>query len=153
MASIMYAIKCPGCERSAFVDDYYKTNEKYIFCMMCGYYYTKTIEKYIENSIKYKEEECKGYGMFVLENKDGSCEKVILNDSLTVAQLEELKASLMEGDVNQEKSYLISFENGVFTILFGTPPENFHLSFEEYRKKMIAKYGVPEYGFMVPIEG
>jgi len=149
----MYAIKCPGCERSAFVDDYYKTHEKYIFCMVCGYYYTKTIEKYTENSIKYKEEVCEGHGMFVLVNKDGSCEKVMLNDSLTVAQLEELKAKLMERNVNQEKSYLISFENGVFTILFGNPPEHFHLTFEEYRIKMIAKYGVPEYDFMVPIEG
>lgn len=152
MASIMYAIQCPGCGRSAYVDDYYKTEEKYIFCGVCGYYYTKKIEKYTENSIRYKEEEREGHGMFVLENKDGNCKKVMLNDSLTDAQLEELMTSLMEENVNQEKSYLISFKNGEFTILFGNPPEHFHLSFEEYRKKMIAKYGAPEYDFMVPIE-
>ncbi|MDX8345367.1 hypothetical protein [Rossellomorea sp. YZS02] len=153
MASIMYAIQCPCCERTAYVDDYYKTDEKYIFCMVCGYYFTKTIEKYTENSIKYKVEERKGHGMFVLENNDGNCKKVMLNDSLTVTQLEELKASLKDTNVNQEKSYLISFENGVFTILFGNPPEHFYLSFEAYRKRMIAKYGVPEYDFMVPIDG
>lgn len=149
----MYASKCPCCERAAFVDDYYKTDEKYIYCMVCGYYYIKTIEEYTENSIKYKEEVCNGHGMFVLENKDGNCQKVRLNNILTVAQLEELKTSLMERSVNQEKSYLISFENGVFTILFGNPPENSHLSFDEYRRKMIAKYGEPEYDFMVPVEG
>jgi hypothetical protein len=153
LASIMYAIQCPGCGRSAYVDDYYKTDEKYIFCGVCGYYYTKTIEKYTENSIRYKVEEREGHGMFVLENKDGNCKKVMLNDSLTDAQLEELMTSLMEKNVNQEKSYLISFKNGEFTILFGHPPEHFYLSFEEYRKKMIAKYGAPEYDFMVPIEG
>jgi hypothetical protein len=153
LASIMYAVKCPGCERAAFVDDYYKTDEKYIFCMVCGYCYTKTFEKYTENTIKYKEEEREGHGMFVLENKDGSCEKMILNEGLTVEQLEELKALLMERGVNKEKSYLISFEKGVFTLLFGNPPEHFHLSFEEYQKKMIAKYGEPEYDFMVPIQG
>lgn len=152
MASIMYAIKCSCCGRSAFEDDYYKTHEKYIFCMRCGYYYTKTIEKYTENTIEYKEEKSEGHGIFMLENIDGSREKVILNSSLTVAQIEELKASLMDRNVNQQKSYLISFENGVFTILFGNPPENFHLSFEEYREKMFAKYGVPEYDFLVPIE-
>lgn len=148
----MYAIKCSCCGRSAFEDDYYKTHEKYIFCMRCGYYYTKTIEKYTENTIEYKEEKSEGHGIFMLENIDGSREKVILNSSLTVAQIEELKASLMDRNVNQQKSYLISFENGVFTILFGNPPENFHLSFEEYREKMFAKYGVPEYDFLVPIE-
>ncbi|WP_034764822.1 hypothetical protein [Rossellomorea vietnamensis] len=153
MASIMYAIQCPSCGRSAYVDDYYKTDKKYIFCGVCGYYYTKTIEKYTENSIKYKEEERKGHGMFVLQNKDGNCKKVMLNDSLTDEQLEELMASLMEENVNQEKSYLMSFKNGEFTILFGNPPEHFHLSFEEYRKKMIAKYGAHEYDFMVPTEG
>ncbi|MGG4165905.1 hypothetical protein ABEW00_00260 [Rossellomorea vietnamensis] len=153
MASIMYASKCPCCERAAFVDDYYKTDEKYIYCMVCGYYYTKTIEKYTENSIKSKEKEREGHGMFVLENKDGSCKKMILNEGLTVAQLEELKESLMDRNVNQEKSYLITFENGVFTILFGNPPENSYLSFDEYRRKMIAKYGEPEYDFMVPVEG
>jgi ribosomal protein S27E len=153
LASNMYAIKCPGCERAAFEDDYYKTDEKYIFCMVCGYYYTKTIEKYTENSIRYKEEEREGNGMFVLVKIDGCGNKMRLNDDLSVAQLEKLKASLMEKNVNQEKSYLISFKNGEFTILFGNPPEHFHLSFEEYRKKMIAKYGDPEYDFMVPIEG
>ncbi len=152
MASNMYAIKCPCCGRSAIEDYYYKTHEKYIFCMRCGYYYTKTIEKYTETKIEYKEEKSEGHGMFKLENKDGSRERVILDCSLTDAQLEELKASLMDMKVNQEKSYLISYENGVFNILFGNPPENFHLSFEEYREKMFAKYGVPEYDFMVPIE-
>ncbi|MBW3110454.1 hypothetical protein KYJ26_01160 [Bacillus sp. MCCB 382] len=153
MASIMYAIQCPCCERTTYVNDYYKTDEKYIFCMVCGYYFTKTIEKYTENSIKYKVEEHEGHGMFVLENNEGNCKKVMLNDSLTVTQLEELKASLKDTNVNQEKSYLISFENGVFTILFGNPPEHFYLSFEAYWKRMIAKYGVPEYDFMVPIDG
>lgn len=148
----MYAIKCPCCGRSALEDYYYKTHEQYTFCMRCGYYYTKTIEKYTKDNIEYKEEKSEGHGMFILVNKDGSREKVILNCSLTDAQLEELKAKIMDNNVNQEKSYLVSHENGVFTILFGNPPENFHLSFEEYREKMLAKYGVPDYDFMVPVE-
>lgn len=152
MASIMYAIKCPCCGRSAFEDDYYKTDEKFIFCLRCGYNYSKTIEEYIQNNIKYKEEKSVGHGVFFLVNKDGSRKKMMLNSSLTKAQLKELKAKITENNVDQEKSYLISHENEVFTILFGNPPENFHLSFEEYREKMFAKYGVPEFDFMVPIE-
>ena len=152
MASLMYAIKCPCCGRSAFEDNYYKTNEQYIFCIRCGYYYTKTIEKYTENNIQYKEEKSDGHGIFILVNKDGSRKKVILNCSLTDVKSEELKASFIDSNVNQEKSYLISYKDGVFTILFGNPSENFHLSFEEYREKMFAKYGITEYDFMVPIE-
>ncbi|WP_102348095.1 hypothetical protein [Bacillus sp. Marseille-P3661] len=90
--------------------------------------------------------------MFVLENKDGIRKKVILNCSLINAQLEGFKANIMDNNVNQEKSYLVTYENGVFTILFGNPPENFYLSFEQYREKMVAKYGAPDYDFMVPIE-
>lgn len=152
MASNMYAIKCPCCGRSAFEDYYYKTHEQYTFCMRCGYYYTKVIEKYTKENIEYKEESSEGYGMCILINKDGSRENMILNCSLTDAQLEELKSKIMDNNVNQDTSYLVSHENGEFSILFGNPPENFYLSFEEYREKMIAKYGVPDYDFMVPIE-
>ncbi|MBT2690624.1 hypothetical protein J7I93_20930 [Bacillus sp. ISL-47] len=152
MASILYAIECPCCGRSAFEDDYYKTDEKFIFCLRCGFNYTKTIEKYTKDNIEYKEEKIEGHGIFILVNKDGSQEKIILNSSLTNELLEELKAKVNDNNVNQEKSYLISHENEVFTILFGNPPENFYLSFEEYREKMFAKYGVPDFDFMVPIE-
>ena len=76
----------------------------------------------------------------------------MLGSNPTNAQLEELKVKFMDNNVNQEKSYLATYENGVFSILLGNPPENFHLSFEDYREKMFAKYGVPDYEFMVPIE-
>ncbi|WP_010677392.1 hypothetical protein [Bacillus timonensis] len=152
MASIIYATKCPCCGRSAIEDYYYKTSEQYTFCMRCGFYYTKTIEKYTQGTIEYKEEKSEGHGIFILVNKDGRREKVAFDCSLTNVQLEELKVKLMDNNVNQEKSYLVTYENGVFTILFGNPPDNFHLSFEKYREKMFLKFGVPEYDFMVPIE-
>lgn len=152
MASNMYAVKCPCCGRSAIEDDYYKTGEQYTVCMRCGYYYSKTIEKYTQDTIEYKEEERKGYGVFRLVNKDGSREHRMLDSSLTNAQLRELKAEIQDNNVNQEKSYLVTYENGIFTILSGNPPENLHLSFEEYREKVFAKYGVPDDDFMVPIE-
>lgn len=152
MASNIYATKCPCCGRSAIEDYYYKTYEQFTVCMRCGYYYSKTIEKCTKDDIEYKEEKSEGHGIFMLVNKDGSREKVVLDCSLSNEQKEELKAKFMNNNVNQERSYLVTYENGVFTILLGNPPENFHLSFEEYREKMFAKYGVPDYEFMVPIE-
>lgn len=152
MASNIYATKCPCCGRSAIEDYYYKTHEVYTFCMRCGYYYSKTIDRYTKDNIEYKEEKSDGHGIFVLVNKDGSRKRVVLNCSLTNEQLEELRAKFMDNNINQEKSYLVTYENGEFTILFGNPPDNFYLSFEEYREKMFAKYGVPDYDFMVPID-
>ncbi|MBM7650922.1 hypothetical protein [Neobacillus cucumis] len=152
MASNMYALKCPCCGRSAIEDYYYKTDEKYTFCLRCGYYYTKTIESYKANDVEYKEEKNDGHGVFILTDKNGSRKKMMLNGRLSDAQIEEYKASFMDGIVDQKKSYLVSYENGVFKILLGNPPENFYLSFDEYREKMFSKYGVPEYDFMVPIE-
>jgi hypothetical protein len=148
----MYALKCPCCGRSAIEDYYYRTGEKYTFCIRCGYNYSKTIENETANSIEYGEEKYDGHGVFVLANKDGSCKRMLLNSRITYEKLEEYTASFKEENVIQEKSYLVTHKDGEFTILLGNPPENFHLSFEEYREKMFAKYGVPEYEFMVPIE-
>ena len=63
MASNIYATKCPCCGRSAIEDYYYKTDEQYTFCMRCGYYYAKTIEKCTKDNIEYKEEKIEGHGI------------------------------------------------------------------------------------------
>jgi hypothetical protein len=42
---------------------------KYIFYMWCGYYYTKSIEKYTEANNEHKEEKSEGQGMFILGSK------------------------------------------------------------------------------------
>ncbi|MGF6952314.1 hypothetical protein QF028_004819 [Neobacillus sp. B4I6] len=151
MGSNIYARECPCCGRSAIEDYYYKTDEFYTFCMRCGYNYSKIIEKWTANSPEFKEEKYDGNGVFILEKKDGSRKKMLLN-GVTDKQLEEYKASFMADEINQDKSYLVSFRDGEFTVLLGNPPDNFYLLFEEYREKMFAKYGVPEFDFMVPIE-
>lgn len=152
MASIMYAVKCPCCERSAFEDDYYKTGERYTFCMRCGFNYTKTIKTYTEKSLEYKEETYAGQGVFVLMKKDGSRKSMMLNKTITDEDLQKYTAEYMDDEVNKEDSYLVTFKEGKFTIVLGTPPENFYLPFEEYKTKMFAKYGKSEFDFMVPLE-
>lgn len=151
MASNIYALKCPCCGRSAIENYNYKTREQYNFCMRCGYNYSKTIENFTVKSIEYKEDKNDGNGVFILVYKDGGRKNMMLNN-VTDEQLEKYQVLFMDDNVNQGNSYLVSYKEGVFNILLGNPPENFHLSFEEYREKMIEKYGVPEYDFMVPIE-
>lgn len=75
----------------------------------------------------------------------------MLNE-ITDEQLEEYRMSCLDDKVDPERSYLVSYKDGIFTILFGSPPENFYLPFEEYKEKMTRKYGAPEYEIMVPIE-
>ncbi|MCO7127876.1 hypothetical protein NIE88_19200 [Sporolactobacillus shoreicorticis] len=66
--------------------------------------------------------------------------------------LEEHKA-LFDDTIDRNNSYLVSYSrDGIFTVLGGNPPENFYLSFEDYKKKVCAKYGVSESDFMVPVE-
>lgn len=90
--------------------------------------------------------------MFVLVNKDGSRTRTLLDRTLTDENLEQFQAAYLGDSVNKDKSYLVTFKDGEFTILLGNPPENFHLSFEDYKAKMFAKYGRSEFEFMVPIE-
>jgi Zn ribbon nucleic-acid-binding protein len=151
LASLIYALKCPCCKRSAIIDDYYNTDEKYIYCLRCGYNYSKTIERETAQSVEYKEEEYEGNGVFILVNKDGSRKSMLLN-KVTDEHLEEHMALFEDDTVDREKSYLVSYKDEVFTILNGNPPANFYLSFEDYKKKMLAKYGESECDFMVPVE-
>ena len=152
MGSILYAVKCPCCERSAIEDYYYKTEEKYTFCLRCGFNYTKIIKSHTDKSIEYTEETNEGHGVFILLKKDGSRESMMLNRSITDQDIEEYESSYMKEEVNQQESYLVSFKEGIFSILLGTPPANFFLPFEEYKTKMFEKYGKAEDEFFVPIE-
>ncbi|CAM4008948.1 hypothetical protein [Lederbergia lenta] len=70
---------------------------------------------------------------------------------MTIDQLGEYTNEFYSENTSQEKSYLITYEDGVFRCLLGTPTDNFHLSFEEFKEKMIKKYGEDEFG-LVPIE-
>lgn len=153
MGSNYSAVKCPDCSRSAFQDFYYNSGENYIRCYRCGYNYSKTIENETAQDIEYKEDKWDGHGVFSLVKKDGERKFALLNSKMTTDENERHKKLFINDDCDQEKSYLVSFEDGVFTILLGNPPENFHLSFEEYRQKMIEKYGEYEdFDVLVPIE-
>lgn len=152
MGSNIYATKCPCCGRSAIEDYYYKTGEQYTFCPRCGYNYSKTIKTWTKDCLEYKEETNEGHGVVVLTDKDGKRKQIALDRPITDDELENYKTSFWADHINQSKSYIALFEDGVFTVLLGNPPENFHLPFEDYKKKMFAKYGVPDYDFMVPID-
>ena len=141
----MHSIKCPNCGRSAIEDDYYKTDERYIYCYRCGYLYTKLTD----DGINYDIDDSKGYGTFYLVKKKGRGKRVLFNRPMTDDQFDEFKKEFFAENADQDQSYLITFEDGVFTCLLGT--ENFHLPFEEFKEKMIKKYGEDEFG-LVPIE-
>ena len=135
MASILCDVKCPCCEWSVLEDYYYKTGERYIICSRCGLDYKRLLYHTDEKGFEYREEINGGHGVFVLKKKDGSQVRMILNSRITDEEIEEYKSRFVKDEVNQQDSYLLSFEYGVFTLLLGTPPENFFLPFEEYETK------------------
>lgn len=154
MASIGFAIECPHCGRSAFEDNYYKTDETYIVCYRCGYNYSRTIKHESNDQVDYKEVEHKGHGVVLIAKKDGSRNLTMLNSSMSEDMIESYKEKLSEEDIDLKSSQFVIYENGVFKVLLGSPSENFHLSFKEYKEKMLVKYE-REYGDMdlfVPIE-
>ncbi|MFT8318220.1 MAG: hypothetical protein ABF651_08140 [Sporolactobacillus sp.] len=112
MGSIIYARKCPCCGRSAVEECFYKTDELFIYCLRCGYNYTKIIESETENNVEYREEKYDGNGFFCLVNKDGSRENMMLNE-ITDEQLEAYRVSCLDDKVDPERSYLVSYKDGV----------------------------------------
>lgn len=154
MASIGFAIECPHCGRSAFEESYYKTWETFICCYRCGYNYSRTIKHESNNDIDYKESEHKGHGIVLLVNKDKTRELTMLNCTLLEKEIEAYKEEFLDENIDLESSHFIIYENGVFTTLLGSPTDNFQLSFEKYKEKMINKYKdvYEDMEFMVPIE-
>lgn len=153
MASILSAVQCPHCGRSAIEDFYYKIDEKTTVCYRCGYYYSRKIKCFTSRPIQYTEEECAGYGVFRLTSKEGEVSVTIFNGKTSQENLAKYVKDFSQDDIDQEKSFLVTYEEGIFNIHCGTPSENFHLPFEEYKVKMLEKYGEDEFSkYLVPIE-
>ena len=153
VASNIFAMKCPQCGRSAFEDNYYRTDETTIICYRCGYYYSKKIKNRTSTTIDFEETEDIGYGVLLLSKKRGQGKRYIFNRRLTPQEMDKYHEELSNDDVDQSNSYFITFNEGKFTVEFGEPSENFHLSFEAYKEKMTKKYGEYEYSdLLVPIE-
>jgi hypothetical protein len=106
------------------------------------------------NKKEYHEEvEHKGYGVISIVKKDGTRKMLLFNKKVSSEDIDNNKKLLMAENVDQDRSYFVSYENGVFTTIFGNPSENYHLSFEDYKEKMRQKYGKDEFfDVMVPIE-
>lgn len=153
MASIYSAVKCPQCERSAVQDSYYKTDELYIWCRRCGYNYTRKIVRATKEHVEFEEDKREGHGVCFLVKKDQTAQMNLFNSVLNETEIERHLVKLSGEDVDQTKSYLITYKFGAFNIVFGEPPENFHLSFDVYKEKMREKYGDEEFfDVLVPIE-
>jgi hypothetical protein len=69
--------------------------------------------------------------------KDGNFSSYRLMSPLTDEQFKNFKGKFSNVDMEQEKSYLVTYKNGEFEILLGSVSEDFHLLFAEY----IEKYG------------
>lgn len=139
MASTYSAIACPHCGCCATEDDYYKSDEKLVWCYRCGYTFYRTIVNWVDNRAIFDETVYEGHGMLLLVKKDGEPERRILNRALTSKEMKEFSDAFLKDDVDLKKSYFVTYEDGVFTTIAGTTQEDFYLSFEEYKEKMGGK--------------
>ena len=81
-----------------------------------------------------------GYGVF------------IFNEEIAQENISEYQKGFSQDDTDQKKSFLVTYEEGVFAIHCGTPSVNFHLPFEQYKIKMLEKYRADFNEYLVPIE-
>ncbi|WP_249869973.1 hypothetical protein [Oceanobacillus saliphilus] len=135
MASTYSAISCPHCNCCATKDDYYKTGEKFILCYRCGYSCSRTFDYLNGNEPVYQENEYKGHGVCLVRKQDGTGTRNFFQRHLSSEEITKNIEALSEEGVDIENSYFVLFKNGVFKTLAGNPPEDFYLSFEDYKKK------------------
>ncbi|HLU23137.1 hypothetical protein [Lederbergia graminis] len=135
MASILFEIECPQCKKVAIEDYYYKVGDKYVLCSHCGYNYTRLNKITPDNKLDFDIEENPGYGVFVLTKKAPEGKRYLLNSKPTEEQIQKYRDEFEKDDVIQEESYLVLYEDGELKCLFGTLPQDFLLSYDEFREK------------------
>ncbi|HLR51518.1 MAG TPA: hypothetical protein VK072_01405 [Candidatus Avamphibacillus sp.] len=135
MASNYSAIACPHCNCCATEDDYYKTGEKFICCFRCGYNYEKIITSWKGDAEPvFTEKEQKGYGVCRVQKLDGKRSTKIYNRPLTNEEIIKQATEFLNEDINRDESYFVIYRDNEFLTLAGTPPKNFYIPFEEYKK-------------------
>lgn len=144
MVSTIVAVACPHCNRSALADERHKTNEINITCFRCGYNYAKRIQARTNDSIQYKEDTYGGYGVFKLVDKTGKTILGQFRSPMKEEQFNDFKEDYFNEEFNQKESFLVTYDEGQFTVYYGEPSENFFYSFDQYKEKMMEKYGAGE---------
>lgn len=85
--------------------------------------------------------------------KDGNRKVTIFTEEILQERISEFQKEFSQDDIDRERSFLVTYEEGVFKIHCGTPSENFHLPFEQYKINMLEKYGDDDFNrYLVPIE-
>lgn len=129
---------CPQCGRRAVEEVDYLNDEKFVSCGCCGYNFTRE-KKYNKEERKsyFEEQEFWGYGVLFLRKRDRRVTETLLNSPVTDQEMEKYKKlfSSKSKKIKRKKSYLVLYQKGEFNIIFGHVPEDFHLSFEEYKEK------------------
>ncbi|MGF2614669.1 hypothetical protein FZC84_17475 [Rossellomorea vietnamensis] len=129
----MHETECHNCGGTATEDWYYKIDEKFLICSVCGYTYDKYAEYDEELGTPYREEISGGFGTVYLESKEGFCTRIFLDAKLTPGELKAYRNVFISCD--QDKSYLMTYDVIDFYIHFGKPPEHFLHTFKEYKEK------------------
>src|SRR5699024_11597778 len=64
----------------------------------------------------------------------------LFRSPLADGEVQEYLDAFLKDDVNLEKSYFVTFEDGIFTTLAGNPPEDFYQPFETYKQQREANH-------------
>lgn len=134
MASFLSAIACPHCGCCSTEDDYYKLGEKFIWCFRCGYYYEKAVHLNESDEWVYSEKEYKGFGILCLYKEKEKESKTIFHRRLSSQEISDFSAEFSQEDVDLEKSYFVLYEDGEFTIVAGSLPNDFYIPFYDYKE-------------------
>jgi DNA-directed RNA polymerase subunit M/transcription elongation factor TFIIS len=136
MSSAIVYLKCPKCGGMATLESF-KIGDQYISCQRCGYDYSREQRYYDEkeNTIYFKETESIGYGMYRVVKKDGMGPLVSIHTPVNEEMIEEFCRKLENDDVDKEKSFLTSYENGGLKVLYGAVQEDSFLLYENFESR------------------
>ncbi|UTR10067.1 hypothetical protein MM300_19650 [Evansella sp. LMS18] len=135
MASIYIFTECPHCGKVTSADWHYKLDHLYLYCRFCGVDYSREY-RYVNEKAYVEETKQKGYGVCLISKSDISNTRLyFLDEPLTEGELKVYIHRYNESDTNKEKSYLITYMDGEFNLLFGNYPDDFFLSLREHWDK------------------
>jgi len=129
-------MECKQCGCPADINNDSTKDEFDINCGRCGSHHSQKYEHTLVSIGPMKvEKELDGYGVSRVTMLDGISQNTHYTDPLTEDQINIYQSMFNSPHILNDQSYVVIYTPDGHKTLFGNPPKDFFLSYQEYIKK------------------
>lgn len=153
MATVQSYESCKKCNGVMMYNFNTRSGEEHGMCFRCGYGFKYLMVRNDDGEIQFEEidgkkvpkmklDESGSYGIIYLSiGEEGFGQYSTPTEPIIKEHLDEIIETIETNDeINKDRSFIISYENGKAKAVYGTPNSDSYLSFEAWNKQMYERY-------------